>query len=143
LIKDSWFAQLYEKFRNERKQLKDDPEVILQKRQRPNSEGKGIPSKLRRGAVNWEPPFPEGENDASMKRHKEMLFNEWKRRTPNQEKIKHGMMLTFPYRRRLINKGADLNEVKAEYPALFDYSQVNYLELHLGFLPLSNCYLCI
>ena len=106
---------------------------------------KRIPSKLRRGAVNWEPPFPEGEDEASMKRHKAMLFNEWQRRTPNQDKIKHAMMLTFPDRRRLpvINKGADLNEVRAEYPALFDYSQVNYSQLHLGFLPLSICYLCI
>ena len=25
--------------------------------------GKAIPSKLRRGALNWEPPYPEGEDE--------------------------------------------------------------------------------
>jgi len=37
-------------------------------------EEKGIFSKLRRGAVNWESPFPDGEDEASMKRHRETLF---------------------------------------------------------------------
>ena len=37
------------------------------------------------------------------------------------------------------------NLLRAEYPALLDYSQVNYLELHphVGFLPLFNFYLCM
>lgn len=83
-----------------------------------------VSSKLRRGAINWEPPYPEGEDESSMKKHREALQIEWLRARPDKEKIDKRMMLTFPDRRRLMNKKVDLTEVKAEYPALFDYSQV-------------------
>lgn len=104
----------------------DDPEVILRKKSKSGVTGasKSVPSKLRRGALNWEPPYPEGEDEASMKRHKEALVVEWRRRNPDLEKIEQRMMLTFPERRRQINQQIEITELKAEYPALFDYSQV-------------------
>lgn len=125
-IQDSWFAQLYDKFRNERKHLVDDPAVILRKKSKANAEVKGkfVSAKLRRGALNWEPPYPEGEDEASMKKHKEALETEWRRKNPDMEKVEHRMMLTFPERRRQMNKQIEITELKAEYPALFDFSQV-------------------
>lgn len=116
--------QLYKKFRNERKCLVDDPEVILRKKAKTGTTVVSVSSKLRRGAINWEPPYPEGEDESSMKKHREALQIEWLRARPDKEKIDKRMMLTFPDRRRLMNKKVDLTEVKAEYPALFDYSQV-------------------
>lgn len=80
--------------------------------------------KLRRGGINWEPPFPEGEDEVSLKRHKEWLQNECMRRTPDLKRVAERMSLTFPDRRRLMNKNVPLTEVRAEYPALFDFKQV-------------------
>ena len=87
--------------------------------------GKEIPSKLRRVALNWEPSYPEGEDEVSMKGHKEALGAEWKRRNPDKGKIETGMMLTFPERIRLINKQTEISELRAQYPSLFDHSQVH------------------
>ena len=104
----------------------EDPEVILRKKIKldlPDGQ-RVLPSKLRRGALNWEPPYPEGEDEASMKRHKEALENEWRRRNPDERKIEQGMILTFPERRRLMNQQVPIAEVKGEYPSLFDFSQV-------------------
>ncbi|XP_068715851.1 uncharacterized protein [Montipora foliosa] len=123
---DSWFVQLYEKFRNERKHLVKDPEVILHKKIKldlPDGQ-RVLPSKLRGGALNWEPPYPEGEDEASMKRHKEALENEWRRRNPDERKIEQGMILTFPDRRLLMNQQVPIAEVMGEYPSLFDFSQI-------------------
>lgn len=118
--------QIYEKFRNERKQLTEDPEVVLRKKIKADP-GSSVSSKLRRGGLNWEPPYPEGEDEASMKKHKEMLRVEWMRKNPNKENIERGMMLTFPERRRQMNQQIEILELKAEYPALFDFSQVKAL----------------
>ena len=106
--------------------MTDDAEVILHKRVKVDGKPrKAIPSKLRRGALNWEPPYPEGEDEVSMKRHKEALGAEWKRRNHDKGKIETGMMLTFPERRRLMNKQIEISELRAEYPSLFDHSQVH------------------
>ena len=127
-LQDSWFVQLYDKFCNERKHLLDDPEVVLRKKVKTGATGtrKSVPSKLRRGALNWEPPYPEGEDEDSIKRHKEALAVEWRRRNPDLEKIEQRMMLTFPERRRQMNRQIEIKELKADYPALFDFSQVEY-----------------
>jgi len=62
-FQDSWFAQLYDKFRNELKSNTDDPEVILHKRRNTKgSEAQPVALKLRRGGINWEPLHPEGED---------------------------------------------------------------------------------
>ncbi|XP_068712961.1 uncharacterized protein [Montipora foliosa] len=122
---DSWLAQLYEKFRNERKSIRDDPEVVLHsKRKRQNSDLHPVPLKLRRGGINWEPPFPEGEDEVSMERHKEALKTEMRRRAPNWDKVGKGMALTFPDRRRQMNQKVALADLREEYPALFDFKQI-------------------
>lgn len=89
------------------------------------SEIQPVPLKLRRGGINWEPPFPEGEDELSLKRHKEWLQNEAKRRNPDWEKVEKRMKLTFPDRRKLMNQKIELAEVRAQYPALFNFQQVN------------------
>ena len=134
-IQDSWFAQLYDKFRNERKHVTNDPAVILRKKSKVSATVKGtfVSANLRRGALNWEPPYPEGEDEASIKKHKEALETEWHKRTPDMEKIERHMMLRFPDRRRQMNKQIQIIELKAEYPALFDFSQVECVGIR-------NCY---
>ena len=129
---DSWRTQLREKFRNERRHVKDDPDVLRRKRNPTTNLKHGVPPKLRRGAINWEPPFPEGEDEISLKKHTEFLQAEWCRRNPDMEKIRNRMHLTFPGRRRKMNKAMPLIEIKAEYPALFNFHQVSD-NLHILF----------
>lgn len=107
-----------------------DPQVLLHKKRK--LEGKsmkeGVVSKvLRRGGINLEPPFPEGEDENTMKLHREVLKKEWKKNVPDLEKIKTRMALTYPDRRRLVNGKSSLPEIKLEFPALFCYSEVKYL----------------
>ncbi len=51
---------------------------------------------MRRGAINWEPPFPEGEDETSIK-HLDFIDNERKKRMPDMAKIKQRMVVTFPH----------------------------------------------
>ncbi len=81
---------------------------------------------LRRGAINWEPPFPEGEDETSLKKHVEYMQNEWSRANPDYEKLKRRMVLTFPGRRRMMNAQLPLVEIKSEFPALFCHEEVSY-----------------
>ena len=85
--------QIYEKFRNERKNT-TNPEV-LQKRGKAseNCSTKNVSKSLRRGGINWEPAFPEAEDDVSMKLHQRSLKEEWKKRSPDIEIIKSSMMI--------------------------------------------------
>ncbi len=126
-LQDSWYSQIYEKFRNERKTAQD-PEVLEKKRKLDKSEqsSKRVAKSLRRGGINWEPPFPEGEDETSMKHHQDFIKNEWKKRTPDMAKIKQRMVVTFPHRRRLINAKEPLPNIKVEYPALFTYTEVSH-----------------
>ena len=119
---DSWYAQLYEKFRNERRHTVD-PEVIIHNKRKSCSTP--VQHKQQRGAINWNPPFPEGEDEESMAIHVEFLKKEWQKRTVDLEKIDRRMALTFPSRRKMINNGTAIKDIKTEYPVLFSCEQVN------------------
>lgn len=92
------------------------------------SEGKVIKS-LRRGAINWEPDFPEGEDDRSMMLHRQALKDEWKKRSRDPEKIKLRMAITYADRRRMINSKKPLGEIFAEYPSLFCHQEVGTMHV--------------
>jgi hypothetical protein len=53
--------------------MKENPSKMTQKssytKERKPKLPKSVSSKLRRGAINWEPPYPEGEDDVSLQRH--------------------------------------------------------------------------
>ena len=66
---DSWYSQIYEKFRNERKHAQDP--LVMQRKRKLVDQGsniKVVKKSLRLGAINWEPAYPE-EDEASMKAH--------------------------------------------------------------------------
>ena len=121
-------------FRNE-KRASQDEEVILHKRKGiekgAGSSSEQVKKALKRGALRWTPPFPEGEDEVSLKRHMEFLQNECSRRNPDREKIRKRMALTFPMRRRTMNNPRPINDVRSEYPALFDTTEVNTAGINL------------
>ena len=90
---------------------------------------KTVSKSLRRGGVNWESSFPEGEDERSMQSHKAAIKDELKKKSPDKEKVKARMMLTFADRRRLINNKTPLLGIMNEYPALFCYDEVQYFFL--------------
>ena len=119
----------------------DDPEVILHKKIKTDTPDERVmSSKWRRGAINWEPPYPEGEDEASMRKHKEALETEWRRRNPDQKRIEQGMLLTFPERRRQMNQQMPITEVKAEYPSLFDFTQVKHVFVIISWFIFSSLF---
>jgi hypothetical protein len=100
--------------------------------------GKTVSKALRRGGINWEPAFPEGEDEHSIKQHQSVMQTEWKKRSPDVSKIENRMLVTFPHRRRLINDKTPLVQIKEEYPALFSFKQVQYSIL-LQYLLFTAC----
>lgn len=129
IFQDSWVAQIYEKFRNERRRLTENPEVKFQKLKRAAAaSGDTTPStlskKVKRGDLNWEPPFPQGEEETTMNIHKQFLKGEFLKRSPDEGKIARRILLTFPDRRKMVNEKRPIKEIKEEYPALFCSSEV-------------------
>ena len=60
-------SQIREKFKNERRNVKDDPEVLRRKRAAPTSKGEeAVNPKMKGGGINWEPRLPEGEDKTSL-----------------------------------------------------------------------------
>ena len=86
---------------------------------------KVVKKSLRRGAINWEPAYPEGEDEASMKAHVAFMKLECRKRNPDEEKVSSRMIMTFSHRRRFISEEKSLLEIK-EYPALFTSKNVRY-----------------
>ena len=87
---------------------------------------KVVKKSLRRGAINWEPAYPEGKDEASMKAHVAFMKFECRKRNPDEEKISSRMIMTFPHKRRFINEKKSLPEIKEEYPALFTGKNVRH-----------------
>ena len=125
-MQDSWYSQVYEKFRNERKHAQD-PLVLQRKRKLVgNNDVKLVKKSLRRGGINWEPPYPQGEDEVSMKAHVTFMKTECRKRNVDKGKLRSRMGLTFPHRRRFINEKRALAEIKEEYPALFTREEVRH-----------------
>jgi hypothetical protein len=122
-LKDSWLAQLYEKFRNERRNNSDD--VVIMHKRKEKTATSSPNANLKRGAINYEPPFPEAEDEISLKKHIEYMQNEWSKAKPDREKLRKRMILTFPGRRRMMNAQLPLVDIKSEFPALFCHEEVS------------------
>ena len=90
-----------------------------------------LSKKVKRGDLNWEPPFPQGEDETTMNIHKQFLKSEFLKRSPDKDKIARRMLLTFPDRRKMVNKKKPIKEIKEEYPALFRSSEVRTSEVYV------------
>ena len=79
----------------------------------------------KKDVVNWEPPFPEGENETTISLHKQFLKTEFLEWSPDKEKMARRMLVTFADWRKMINEKKPIKEIKEEYPALFCSSAVS------------------
>ena len=117
---------MYEKFRNERKRS-SDPQALEQRAKRQKSCKPSTEGKHKNGDLDWQPLFPEGEDEQSMQLHRTVLKSEWKKRCPDWDKLNSRMEITFADRRKMINDKEKLLAIKEKYPVLFCHDQVNQL----------------
>ena len=114
-----------DKVKNELRNETSDPVVLARKRKsvgNPELSTK-VPTS-RRGIINWDPPAVNGEDEATNRAHVSWMKKEYKRKTPNMNLVKQKMMLTFSFRRKLVNVGKmSLKEIDLTYPFLFENEQ--------------------
>lgn len=80
------------------------------------------------GIVNYLPPRPESEDDASIRQHISWMKMEKMKKKPHYERVGESMSATLADRRKLIVKdGASVKDVKQTYPWLFEEDEVRYV----------------
>ena len=84
-----------------------------------------LTKKVKRGDLNWEPHFPEGEDETTISLHKQFLKAECLKRLPDKGKMARRMLVTFADRRKMVNEKRPIRDIKEEYPALFCFSEVS------------------
>ncbi|CAB4028765.1 sterile alpha motif domain-containing 3-like isoform X1, partial [Paramuricea clavata] len=123
---ETWYRHLGDKVKNELRNETSDPVVLARKRKSvgdPELSTK-VPTS-RRGIINWDPPAVNGEDEATNRAHVSWMQKEYKRKTPNMNLVKQKMMLTFSFRRKLVNVGKmSLKEIDLTYPFLFEHEQL-------------------
>ena len=80
--------------------------------------------KAKGGVINWQPEYPDGEDEKSLQQHKTDIRNEIGKGSPDQSLIKKKMSLTFALRRKEVNSNMRISDVKDNWPALFDMKEV-------------------
>ncbi|XP_074551476.1 uncharacterized protein LOC141808698 isoform X1 [Halichoeres trimaculatus] len=95
----------------------------------------------RRSEVNYCPPYPTGESDASLERVRVELLSDVKKRN-NREVVKMKMEKTFAYRRyELIRDTPMIKDFQTRWPALFETSEINAEFKRITTIPLQSRFL--
>lgn len=135
-----WKYKLQYKFRNARKREDSAiPNVVSRKRKSPSMQNlnqsavKTAPPQW--GIVNYLPPRPESEDDASIEQHISWMKLEKLKKKPHYERIGESMSATLADRRKLIIKdGASVKDIKETYPWLFEEDEVGmYLGMYVKY----------
>lgn len=80
--------------------------------------------KMKMGLVNWQPEYPDGEDDDSLDKHRSDMISEMEKARPDQRLLSQKMSVTFALRRKDINKNLPLAVIKERWPALFNLTAV-------------------
>lgn len=134
--KDFWRTVITQKCRNTRRRRDRRLPVVEEKIRRASAEGVKSKSgedgaqKLPKttpayGAKNYLPKRPMSEDDESIQKHIDFMKKEAKARNRNFRAVETCMDLTFSDRREfIINGNKTVEEVRLQYPLLFDAHQV-------------------
>ena len=84
--------------------------------------------KRKTDRANWTEKQMEldAEDETSLKKHIEYMQNEWCKASPDQEKLRKRMVLTFPGRKQMMNAQLPLVEIRSEFSALFCQEEVSF-----------------
>lgn len=80
--------------------------------------------KAKGGVINWQPEYPDGEDEKSLQQHKADIRSEMEKGSPDETLVKKKMSLTFALRRKEINQNMRISDIKDNWPALFDMQAV-------------------
>ena len=86
--------------------------------------------KARRGEVNWQPDYPDGEDDTSMENHRQTMISEMKHARPNCQLLSRLMALTYARRRMDVNAQMSVETVKDSWPALFRHAEASTMDFN-------------
>ncbi|KAM9354214.1 uncharacterized protein KZ484_012402 [Pholidichthys leucotaenia] len=117
------------------------PEVMINSLKH-KPEGKTSPAfgikRPRWSEVNYCPPYPTGESDASFERVRVELLSDVKKRN-NREVVKMKMEKTFAYRRyEVVCDTPMIKDFQARWPALFETSEINAEFKRITTVPLQS-----
>lgn len=102
---------------------------LAKKRTNEKAPAKNI-KKPRKAEVNYLPPHPQGETEATLEQEREALLNEIKKKN-NRQIISEKMAKTFSIRRQeVVHEAPPISVIKERWPALFDAAQVNSFSLN-------------
>jgi len=83
------------------------------------------------GLANYLPARPSGETDETIAAMKKMMADEIRKQHPDRNYVTEMMNQTFADRRHMIVKEtADVGQIKATYPCLFDKDEVQFIAIH-------------
>ncbi|XP_067305210.1 uncharacterized protein [Pseudorasbora parva] len=96
--------------------------------------------KAKKSEVNYLPPHPQGETDASLEKERVELLYEYKKRDNNRV-INEKMAKTFSLRRKDVIQKPPVIDLNARWPALFEFSQIEEEFRRITLKPLQSTFL--
>ncbi|XP_048828042.1 uncharacterized protein LOC125705809 [Brienomyrus brachyistius] len=143
----SWHNSLKYKLGNYRAKVRHLglPELNVNSRKKKWTEDSSSPcrnlKKAKKSEVNYLPPHPQGETDATLEKERVDLLYECKKRD-NNKVINEKMAKTFSLRRSdvILNKPPVI-DFKARWPALFEFSQIEEEFRRITLKPLQSTFL--
>ena len=130
-------------YRTKRKALGSPELLINSMKHRMGDDGKPAKNikKQKRAEVNYLPPHPSGESEATLENVRLDLIEASKKR--DYKSINDMMARTYSWRRmEVVAQSPDVAEFKERWPALFEPFQVNYFVImFLNVLLATECFL--
>lgn len=125
LSQECWAHSISEKFRNERRNITDIPEVVIRKKKLRLSQNAEETVNIY-GLPMFLPSRPEGEDDETIAAHVKWMQAESVKSIMNSNKIVQLMDATFADRReKIITNKFTMDEMKESYPLLYSANEVN------------------
>ena len=110
--------------------------ILNSNRKSPHRHSNALPpaksiKKARRGEANFQPDFPEGEDNASLEAYRNKMVAEMQKAKPDVPGLTKLMSLTYAKRRMDINENAPpVSTLMETWPALFRHSEVHTVHIY-------------
>jgi len=123
---DGLSQSMKDRLKSARRDMADDVLEIKEVKRRKPMNCPTTLKKPKKGEINWQPNYPEGEDEASVDRHIEFMLKESKKSPHCQESVvvSSKMDITFAARRQIINAKCPIPQLRDRYPLLFSKNQI-------------------
>lgn len=123
---DGLSQSMKDRLKSARRDMADDVLEIKEVKRRKPMNCPTTLKKPKKGEINWQPNYPEGEDEASVDRHIEFMLKESKKSPHCQDSVvvSSKMDITFAARRQMINAKCPIPQLRDRYPLLFSKNQI-------------------